>query len=64
MKVHELIEKLQECNQSADIDILINNTPFSDITLGWGISEGCTKENCECISLNVDAFDKPETPII
>lgn len=64
MKVKEFIKKLKEFNPEADIDVVIKSTPFEELEFYYGTSEGCTKKNCECVSINVAAFDNPETPEI
>lgn len=60
MKVKELIEKLEQYNPDADMDAVANNKgwPFS---LAYGDKEGCTKENCETVSIWVDDTNQSES---
>ena len=46
MKVKELIEKLGEYNQNANVEIWVNGL-FQEFELCYGCSEGCAKSTCE-----------------
>lgn len=45
MKVKELIEKLNEYNQSANVEICVNGMP-QEFGIYYGGNEGCTKLTC------------------
>lgn len=45
MKVRELIEKLNEYNQNADVEICVKGMP-QEFEICYGGSEGCTKSSC------------------
>ena len=53
MKVKELIRKLVEYNQEADIRIIVNNSP-RPFEISFGSSEGVTKEDCDNVSFLID----------
>lgn len=55
MKVRELIEKLKEFNQEAEVDVIAHNRKY-DFSLCWGGSEGCSKQNTDEASFYVDAL--------
>jgi hypothetical protein len=59
MKVSELIEKLKEFNPDAKVRVVVYNRE-ENFTFAWGYSEGCTKENCETLSLYVDRLSDKE----
>lgn len=46
MKVKELIEKLNEYNQNANVEICVNGRP-QEFEICYGGSEGCTKSSCD-----------------
>lgn len=46
MKVKELIKKLEEYNQNANIEICVNGRP-QEFEICYGGSEGCTKSSCD-----------------
>lgn len=46
MKVRELIEKLNEYNQNADVEICVNGMP-KEFEICYGGSEGGTKSTCD-----------------
>lgn len=46
MKVKELIEKLGEYNQNANVEFLVNGMP-QEFEICYGGSEGCTKSTCD-----------------
>lgn len=52
MKVKELIEKLNTYNPDATIGVVVNGYSKA-FEICYGYSEGCTKEDCECVSLSV-----------
>lgn len=52
MTVKELIEKLNECNQDADVEICVNGMP-QEFEICYGGSEGCTKSSCHEVSFMV-----------
>lgn len=53
MKNKELIKKLKEYNEDAEVKVVAHckSFPFS---LSYGSSEGVTKKNCDSISFYVD----------
>lgn len=58
MTVAEFIYELQKFNPKAKVCIGDN---FSNrVSIGWGYSEGCTKENCEYLCLNVAGEENEE----
>ena len=57
MKVKELIEKLNTYNPDANIDVVVNGYP-KEFEICYGCAEGCTKENCECVSLHVNTCEE------
>lgn len=52
MKVKELIEKLNEYNQNADVKICVNSMP-QEFRICYGGSESCTKSSCHEVSFMV-----------
>lgn len=52
MKVRELIEKLNEYNQNADVEICVNGIP-QKFEICYGTAEGCTKLTCDCVDFMV-----------
>lgn len=46
MKVKDLIKKLNEYNQNADVEICVNGMP-QEFEICYGGSEGCTKSTCD-----------------
>ena len=52
MKVKELIEKLNEYNQDADVKIYVNSIP-QEFRICYGGSEACTKSSCHEVSFMV-----------
>ena len=53
MKVKELIEKLSEYNQSANVEICANGMP-QEFEICFGTSEGGTKLSCDCVDFVVE----------
>lgn len=58
-KVSELIEKLGEFNQEADVDVIALNRK-QEFSLCHGGYDGATKENCDSVSFYVDALNQSE----
>ncbi|MCK9154812.1 MAG: hypothetical protein M0P12_01720, partial [Paludibacteraceae bacterium] len=60
MLVKDLIEKLVEYNQNAEVKVVAHNTMIDfDITVGT--SEGCEKETCDTVFLDSYLFQgEPE----
>lgn len=52
MKVKELIEKLNEYNQNANVKIRVNSMP-QEFRICYGGSECCTKSSCHEVSFMV-----------
>ena len=52
MKVKDLIEKLNEYNQDAYVEICVNGMP-QEFEICYGDSEGCTKSSCNCVAFMV-----------
>lgn len=50
MTVAEFIWKLQKFNPEAKV--CIGDNFYNRVSIGWGYSEGCTKENCEYVCLD------------
>ena len=59
MQVKGLLEELKKFNPEADVNVLAMNR-HQDFTLSWGGCEGCTKDNCDSVSLYVDALNQSE----
>lgn len=59
MKVKELIEKLNEYNQDADVEICVNGMS-QEFEICYGGSEGCTKSSCNCVALNFSNYELRE----
>lgn len=53
MKVKDLIEKLEDCNQYADVNVVAHCKPY-DFSLACGNSEGSNWLNADEISFYVD----------
>ena len=53
MKVYELVKKLVEYNQNADVNVVVNGYP-KEFEICYGSSEGCQPYNCDCVDLLVD----------
>lgn len=53
MKNKELIKKLKEYNENAEVKVVAHCKPFP-FSISYGSSEGVTKKNCDSISLYVD----------
>ena len=49
MKVRDLIEKLKEYNQDAEVQTVVDNYP-QQFTIMYGSSDGCLKHNCDHVS--------------
>lgn len=60
MNIAELVDTLYEYNPTAKVKIIVNGTPM-EFSIAYGSSEGCTKENCDSVSLYVDTLNKSET---
>ena len=52
MKVDELIENLKKYNQQAEIMGVFDCTGYPLISIGFGSSDGCIKENCDVVTLH------------
>lgn len=61
IKVSELIEKLKEYDQDAEVIGVFNYVGYRILSIGFGSSDGCTKEHCEDVSLHFTT-DEGETP--
>lgn len=59
MKVKELIEKLNEYNQEAELLVVAHNK-VEDYSICFGNSDGCTKQTCENVSLYLDKLNGNE----
>jgi hypothetical protein len=59
MKVKELIEKLQNYNPEAKVDIIVNNMQY-DFSLAYGGSDGSTKKTAISVDFCVDKLCKNE----
>jgi len=55
MTVKELVTKLGEYNQSADVKVVVHNI-MSDFDITFGTSEGSEKETCDTVFLNSYLF--------
>jgi hypothetical protein len=53
MKVRDLIEKLKQYNQDAEV-FVISNFKHIGFTLTYSGSDGVEKENCETVSIYPD----------
>lgn len=60
MKVKELMLKLLEFNQEADVNVVVNNKE-ERFSIAWGNSEGVQKHSAEVVSLYVDRMCKNES---
>ena len=60
IKVHELIEMLSAFNPEAEVDGVFNYYGYPLISVGFGGGDGCTKDNCDEVSLHF-TNDKGET---
>ena len=60
IKVHELIEMLSAFNPEAEVDGVFNYHGYPLISVGFGGGDGCTKDNCDEVSLHF-TNDKGET---
>lgn len=52
MKVSELIEQLKTCNQDAEVIGVFDYKGYPITSVGCGGGDGCTKENCDDVSLH------------
>lgn len=59
MNVKELIQKLQEYNPDALVDIVVHNRS-QEFSICFGSSDGVTKEYCDSVSFYVDALCQNE----
>ncbi len=60
MTVKELVTKLGEYNQNAEVKAVVHNT-MSDFDITFGTSEGCEKETCDTVFLDSYLFQgEPE----
>ena len=55
MKVKDLIEKLKEYNENAEIEVIVDNYP-AKFSLCYGGSDGGTKENCDTVDFYVEDY--------
>ena len=53
MKIKELISKLNEFNQDAELTVIAHNKAYA-FTIAWGGAEGSTKTNTDDVSFYVD----------
>lgn len=53
MTVNELIEKLNNYNKKADVNIVVNGHPLP-FEICYGASEGCTPEDCNSVDIMVE----------
>ena len=60
MKVKDLIEKLEQYNQEADV-FVNSNYKHIGFTLAYGGGEGVEKENCEFVSIYSDNLGAEDT---
>lgn len=60
MKVKELIRELSNYNLEADVDIVAHCRGWKDYTIAYGTSDGCTKANCDTVSLYIDELQTQE----
>ena len=60
MKVKDLIEKLEQYNQEADV-FVNSNYKHIGFTLAYGGEEGVEKENCETVSIYPDNLGAENT---
>ena len=60
MTVKDLIKQLLDYNQDAVISSLVSNQkhPFS---ISFGSSDGCKKETCEAVYIELDDFNQNES---
>lgn len=56
--VRDLIKALEEFNQ--DAIVTIGDNFDNRVELGWGWVEGCTKENCQYVCLNIRGQENSE----
>lgn len=59
LKVKELIQKLQEYNQEAEIYVIAHNKGYQ-FSITYGGSDGVTKETCESVSFYIDDLSSAE----
>ena len=57
MTVKELVERLFEYNQTADVKVVAHNT-MSDFDITFGTSEGCKKSTCDTVFLDSYLFQR------
>lgn len=57
MKVKELIEKLKDYNEDADVLCIYKYVSHDIYDVGYGGSDGCNKTNCERVLIDCDYFD-------
>ena len=55
LTVRELIKYLLDCN--LDAKVFVGNNSNNGISIGLCGGEGCTKENCDEISIDVYDYD-------
>lgn len=53
MKVKEILKELSRCNENAEFGVVVNSYQ-KDFEICFGGTEGCTRENCDCVNLMVD----------
>lgn len=58
MTVGEFIYELQKFNPKAKV--CIGDNFNNRVSIGWGYSEGCTKENCEYLCLDIEGKEDTE----
>ena len=58
MSVAEFIYELQKFNP--DAKVCIGDNLNNRVSIGWGYSEGCTKENCEYLCLDIEGQENKE----
>jgi hypothetical protein len=63
MTVKELAEKLSEYNQTAEVKIVAHNT-MSDFDITFGTSEGCEKDTCDTVFLDLKTIADNATALL
>lgn len=59
MKLKELVKKLQEYNQEAEVNVIAHNKGYK-FSLTYGGGDGVTKDNCESVAFYVDDLNDNE----
>lgn len=53
MTVSDLIKKLLDFNQLADVKVVALHRTH-EFSLSWGSSENCTKKDCDIVMFDID----------